>query len=31
MMLLTFLNVLSWIVFVTHPLSLKYLDAYSTC
>ena len=29
MMLLAFLNVLSWIVFVTHPLSLKYLGAYS--
>jgi len=29
MMLLAFLNVLSWIVFVTHPLSLDYLGAYS--
>ena len=30
MMLLAFLNVLSWIVFVTHPLSLMlYLVAYS--
>ncbi len=29
MMLLAFLNVLSWIVFVTHPHSLKYLVAYS--
>ena len=29
MMLLALLNVLSWIVFVTHPLSLKYQDAYS--
>jgi hypothetical protein len=29
MMLLAFLNVLSWIAYVTHPLSLQYLVAYS--
>ncbi len=29
MLLLALLNVPSWIVFVTHPLSLKYPTAYS--
>ncbi len=29
MMLLALLSVLGWIVFVTHPLSLKYLVTYS--